>query len=63
MQMFYDETTGTWYDPRAPLVGKYAPKRPVPRAVPREPYTRYIGNVYASGDLLRRAASRVVSRR
>lgn len=65
MSLFYNETTKTWYDPRAPMVGKYAPRRAKPAARPFF-HTRYIGNVHADAaarEALRRAASKVVARR
>lgn len=64
--MYYNETTRTWYDPRAPIVGKYAPKPRTKPAAPAAFHTRYIGNVHAdaaSREALRRAAARAVSGR
>lgn len=63
--MYYNDVTRTWYDPRAPIVGKYAPK---PKAVRRMPsgQTRYIGNVWADAarkELAQRAASKAMGRR
>ena len=66
--MFYNDVTRTWYDPRAPIVGKYAPK---PKPATRRSYstvqTRYIGNVWADAtrrdkELARRAAAQAVRR-
>lgn len=64
--MFYNNVTRTWYDPRAPIVGKYAPK-PKP-AVRRAagPQTRYIGNVWADAarkELTQKAAYATLYRR
>lgn len=53
MELFYNESTGRWYDPRAPMVGRYAKQslagygssRPSPKRT--GPRTMYIHNMYA----------------
>lgn len=54
MDLFYNESTGRWYDPRAPMVGRYAKQRlsgygaPAPRPAARPgPRTMHIHNMYA----------------
>lgn len=61
--MYYNDVTRTWYDPRAPIVGKYAPGlKTKPARRQHQGHTRYIGNVWADAarkELTQRAAYNV----
>lgn len=65
--MYYNDVTRTWYDPRAPIVGKYAPRVKARPAAHSPVHTRYIGDVWAEhqarADRLARKAAYVAVRR
>lgn len=57
MTLFYNETTRTWYDPRAPIVGKYAQRPTAPRRQLSGPRVMQIHNMHAARTADRAAKS------
>ena len=64
MTLFYDNATQQWYDPRAPMVGRYArtnvtgkSRSQARRPAPTGPPTMYIQNLYSQYSRAGRVAA------